>query len=265
MITKQVLLAEMTWEEIREAGQAGAIVILPVGATEQHGPHLAIKTDTALVFEIAVRAATLASQKTPVVVAPALPYGYSGYHAGFPGSPSIAQQTYIHVIEELGQSLLGTDFKRLLILNGHGGNTAALAVAAEDLYHRTHAAIAVANYWTLAAQEIGSIRASAPGGICHACELETSCMLALDRSAVRPEKIAKAIPKWDGEKVLCDLVAKSELCPAFRAAEVSSSGVMGDPTLASAEKGQKFLNAIVERVTNLIIDLARWDVKQVRS
>jgi creatinine amidohydrolase len=259
MSQPQVLIAEMTWEEIEQAADPETVVVLPVGATEQHGPHLAVKTDTALVEAIALRAALAASDRARVLVAPALPYGYSGYHSGFPGSPSISQLTYIRLVTELGQSLLQGGFRRLLILNGHGGNTPALEVAVEELYATTGATIALTSYWTLAATEIAALRESEPGGICHACELETSCLLALDPAAVRSERLEKAIPRGPGGGILCDLVAESDLGPVFHARDASPSGVLGDPTLASAEKGRRFLEAIVGRVAALLVDMVHWD------
>jgi creatinine amidohydrolase len=166
--------------------------------------------------------------------------------------------TYIRLVTELGRTLLQGGFRRLLILNGHGGNTPALAVAAEELYASTGAAIAVASYWALAAREIAAMRESQAGGICHACELETSCLLALDPSAVRPERVARAIPRGPAGAILCDLVAESGLGPAFHARDVSPTGVQGDPTMASAEKGRRFLDAIVARVAEFLVELAQW-------
>jgi creatinine amidohydrolase len=265
MDDNQVLLAEMTWEEIRKATGPDTVVILPVGATEQHGPHLVVKTDYTLVAEIAERAARQASQEIRVLVAPVLPFGCSAFHDGFPGTPSVGRRTYIELIKELGESILNTGFERLLILNGHGGNSSALQLAAEELYDSTGAAIAVVSYWALAAAEIAELRESAPGGICHACELETSCMLALEPSAVRQDKVKKAIPKWKDDGVLCDLVAATPTYPVFRTADVSPTGVIGDPTVASSEKGERFLREIVQRVAAFIVDLAHWDVKQVHT
>lgn len=263
MEEKSILLAEMTWEEIKEATGPETVVVLPVGSTEQHGPHMPVKTDHYFVYEIAKRAAKKASERTRVVVAPVLPFGCSGAHADFPGTISIDHQTYIELIRELGESILGQGFERLFILNGHGGNFGALTLAAKDLYDSTNATIAVACYWHLAAKEIAALRESPPGGISHACEMETSCMLALDPSAVRWEKVKKSIPQWKSKYVLDDLLGGGQVVPALHVADFSPTGVLGDPTIATKEKGERFLEAIVNEVAAFILDFAGWDLDQM--
>ena len=261
---KSILLGEMTWQEIKEATGPGTVVVLPVGSTEQHGPHMPLKTDHYFVYEIAKRAALKASETTRVLVAPVLAFGCSGVHIDFPGTISIGHQTYIALIEELGGSILKHGFEKLLILNGHGGNFGGLIVAARDLYDSTGATISVACYWHLAAKEIAALRESPPGGISHSGEMETSCMLFLDPSAVRWEKVRKSIPKWKSSYLMDDLLEGGQVVPALHVADFSPTGVVGDPTIATREKGEGFFKAIVNGVADFMVDFADWDPGQMR-
>jgi len=263
MEEKNVLLAEMTWGEAKELAKSGAVVVVPTGSTEQHGPHMPLKTDHYLVSEVAVRAALVASSKANVVVAPVIPYGCSGAHADFPGTMTVRQRVYIQMITELGQSLVNGGFKRVLFLNGHGGNFSPLVVAAEDLYGLTGATIAVANYFHQAPQAVEELRESPLGGICHSGELETSCMLFLDPESVRTEEVAKAIPRWKSEYIIDDLMKGGRARLVYHVADVSPGGTLGDPSVATREKGEKWIEAMVRGVADLIVDFASWETRRM--
>ncbi|MEU3573924.1 mycofactocin biosynthesis peptidyl-dipeptidase MftE [Kitasatospora sp. NPDC036755] len=195
-----------------QAGSLGdaAILAIPLGATEQHGPHLPLSTDTDIAERLCRR---LAAERPGVLVAPALPYGASDEHAGFPGTLSIGQEALELVVLQLARSAAATA-PRVLLVNGHGGN-------AEPL----HRAVA-----RLRAEGL-DVRAHSPrwDGDAHAGHVETSLQLALDPDRVRMEHATAG----NGRPL-------AELMPLLRAGgvrAVDATGVLGDPTTAAAEDG----------------------------
>lgn len=201
-------LADLSWPEV----PADALLVVPLGATEQHGPHLPLSTDTDVADALAHR---LAAVRPEALVAPALPYGASGEHEAFPGTLSIGQEALELVLVELVRS--ADRFARVLLLTGHGGNAEPLRRAVARLR-----------------AEGRDVRAWGPsfGGDAHAGRTETSLVLALGRP-VRAE-----LPVGAPQPV-------AELLPAMLAGgvgAVSANGVLGDATGASEEEGISLLD-----------------------
>ncbi len=215
-------LGERTWPEIDDR----PTVLVPVGSTEQHGPHLPLDTDARVAAAVAARAAA----GTNLLVAPPVAYGASGEHEGFPGTVSIGHEALRLLLVELGRS--ATRWAgRVLFVNGHGGNVPTLVDAVRLLRYEGRDAA-----WL----------ACAPAGDAHAGRTETSLMLALDPACVRPEWAAG------------NTAPLGELLPAMRAggvAAVSANGVLGDPAGASPEEGERLLAAMA---ADLIAALGRW-------
>ena len=207
-------LADQRWPDV----DRDRLLVVPLGSTEQHGPHLPLSTDTRIAVALAQRfAARRLAARLPVTVAPALPYGASGEHAGFAGTLSIGTPALQLLLIELVRSATLT-WPRVLLVSGHGGNADAVNAAVRQLR-----------------AESRDVRAWAPGwkGDAHAGHTETAVLLALDPAAVRPD-LAEA-----GE--LRDV---RELLGALRAggvAAVSPNGVLGDPRGATAEHGRALL------------------------
>lgn len=255
-----VELSAYSWMELAEMIDRFPAVIVPVGSTEQHGAHLPICTDTFLVTEIAKEAARLSSK---ALVAPPVSYGYTPYNMNRTGTVTVELETLIRLLSDVTVSLVHHGFKRILIVNGHGGNRQALAVAAAHARDRMPSGeylIAQTSYFDLAAREIDSLRASGPGGICHACELETSLMMYLAPSSVRVDKIVSALPSRHAlrPETSLDLTARPPVLLFSpinrRAPDTAGHGAVGDPTLATAEKGQAFFEAIVNRLAKFVED-----------
>lgn len=208
-----VRLADATWPEVK-----AAILLVPLGATEQHGPHLPLGTDTAIA--VAVAEAT-AGRVAGAVVAPALAYGSSGEHQDFAGTVSIGAEATELVLVELARSATET-FDSVIFVNAHGGNAAPLAAAV-----------------ALLREEGRDVRAWSPrlGGDAHAGRTETSLMLALASRSVGDDR-----PRGNAAPL-------TEIIDALRAdgvRKVSPNGVLGDPTGASAAEGRILLAAAVE-------------------
>jgi creatinine amidohydrolase len=248
-------LAELSWPEIKDAVRQGAAVILPVGSTEQHGPHLPLMVDFALADAIAREAAAEMAAELPVVVAPVLPFGCAHYHMDFAGTIDLPTDVFCATLEAVVGSLVHHGFGRIMVLNGHGGNHGPAGVAVRNIHAKSGVAIALSSYWQLASEEIGAIRQSGPGGVSHACELETSLMLHYFPHLVRREHFARHIPDIDRHWHAVDMFDGERVSIMESMRAYAPTGVLGDPTLASARKGAQFRAAIVQSLKRF---LTRW-------
>jgi creatinine amidohydrolase len=219
-------LAASTWMDVDEAD--ARLLVLPLGSTEQHGPHLPLDTDTRIAVEVARR---FVAGRSDAVAAPPLSYGSSGEHAGFAGTLSIGQDAFESVVVELVRS--ADAFAGVVLVSGHGGNAEPLARAVKGLRGEGRRVLA----WSVAVT----------GGDAHAGRTESSLMLAIAPALVRLERAeAGTIRPLD------------ELLPAMRRGgvrAVSPNGVLGDPSGASAEEGGVLLEALV---ADLAESVRRW-------
>jgi creatinine amidohydrolase len=144
-----ILLYEMTRDQIKEMAPK-AVAVLPTASIEQHGPHLPVCTDSLLCETVAQRATAQAGQQVPVVVTPILYFGNSHHHFPFAGVLSLTSQTFMTAVTEILEGLVKSGFRKLVVLNGHGGNTDSNAVVGLDFVHRLKqpVSIATAAYWS---------------------------------------------------------------------------------------------------------------------
>jgi creatinine amidohydrolase len=217
-------LADSTWPEVATAAGTGAVLVVPLGSTEQHGPHLPLTTDT----DIAVAIAREASARRPrLVVAPPVAYGSSGEHDGFAGTLSIGQEATELVLVELGRSATA-QFDRVIVVSAHGGNAAPLARAVARLADEGRAVEAWWPKW---------------GGDLHAGRTETSLMLA-----IAPERVDLDRAEVGDTRSLATLLPVLE---EQGVRSVSPNGVLGDPSGADAAEGRRLLDRAVD-------DLVSW-------
>lgn len=250
-------LHDLTSPAVRDLDLASRIVVLPLGAFEQHGPHLPLTTDTDLVT--AVAKALEAARPSLVLCLPTLWAGHSTHHLRFPGTLSIQQMPYISLLIELCASIHAMGATKVFLLNGHGGNDVPARAALREIKTRfPELTVTFASYWTLAAKTIKEVRESELGGLGHACEFETSLMLHL-----HPEKVNMSLARRDGSRHT-DVYRKNDMQygrPVYFVSEFhenTESGVMGHPELATAEKGRRFFEGIVADATNFLDAYAQW-------
>ena len=253
-MTDQVEWAKLTGPEIRAvAANKEALAVLPIGSLEQHGPHLPVITDTASATAAAIRAARLVAGDMPVLVLPGLWTGMSEHHLPFGGTISLNYTELSGVLRGVVRSLRAIGFARLLIVNGHGGNVEPLAVAARELAHEFGLPVVACTPWYLTRAAVAEI-AETEETPAHACEGETSVMMAVAPELVRTDKFDEAVrqrpepvPKYDGFSRFWSF---SERAPV--------TGVRGDPRPATAAKGERFLDAHAEALAEAMRDKGLW-------
>jgi creatinine amidohydrolase len=254
-VTEETRLALLSWSEVAELDHDRTVTVLPTGAVEQHGPHLPLDTDTFITTRVAEEAAVRAQRGGPVLVAPTLAYGSSAHHMAFAGTLTLTAATFLTALGELCSSLAQHGLRRLLVVNGHGGNSALAREAIQQLCVRTPVLAAAVDYWVLARDTAAEVRDSPPGGMAHACEFETSLMLHLRPHSVRHALVQREIPEPRFAAERLDLVAPGTVAAGWRTHELSTSGVLGAPDLATAEKGKRLFEACVGGLSGLIEEL----------
>ncbi|HZS85613.1 MAG TPA: creatininase family protein [Stellaceae bacterium] len=253
-------MSEIEWSRLKAAdisalAARGAAVIVPVGSVEQHGPHLPTQVDMLIVTEIARRAARSIAAATPVVVTPTVWSGLAEHHMSLGGTLSLDFATFFALLRCICRSITRQGFGKILLLNGHGGNIAALTVAVNELAIELKAAIAAASYWPLAGDAFARIL-ERQETVRHACEAETSMLLALAPELVDMRRAAEAVGPTAPE--LAE-VAGTDAVHRWRSFKSRTHhGAIGDPRVATAEKGERLLAAAAEAVAKLVANDDFW-------
>jgi creatinine amidohydrolase len=239
---------DMTAPQLRQVPHDGTVVLAPLAACEQHSRHLPTFTDTILVTAVAEGAEQRLPQQ--VLLLPTLWLGASSHHLRFGGTLSAEVNTHIDMLCDLLVPLLDDGYQRVLVLNGHGGNIDTMHVALRRLMTRYRDRIlSAASYWELAEKELAALAEGARKGMGHACEFETSMVLALRPELVRREEIRDDPPNDDP--------ALRGLYLAEDMKQRTDHGAVGYPELASAEKGRAFLAAAIGRTAEVVEALLR--------
>lgn len=224
-IMKKVLWQELRRTEFENAVKGDAVVIIPVASTEQHGHHLPVNTDANCCFTIALRAAE-AVDDFPVLVLPTIWTGYSPHHMPHPGTITLKYHTFVEVLTQVAASVHAHGFQKILFLNGHGGNSAAVAAMRTKLAAEEGVSVVGYTYWELpsVSEEWKRISQSDKGFVGHAAEIETSMQLYL-----QPELVDMGAAVW-------------------------VPGVFGDPSTATREKGERLHKAAVNALVGILRD-----------
>ncbi|HVT29465.1 MAG TPA: creatininase family protein [Lacipirellulaceae bacterium] len=252
-----MLLKHLTWPEVKSLDFDKLVVLFPTGSFEQHGPHLPFTTDTDIVSAIAEAIEQRMTDR--VMLLPTLWPGLSTHHMHFPGTMDVPQAVYIQLVTELGKSMTNMGAKKVFILNGHGGNDTPLRAALRELKSAVpQTRFVFASYWTLAAKTLREVRESEMGGMGHACEMETSVMLHLHPNRVHLERAVRGGPPHSDPYRKADMQLGRPVFFVNEFHEVTESGVVGHPDLASAEKGKRFFDGIVAEVTTFVEHFLTW-------
>lgn len=245
---------QLTSEELAQVDRS-CVVILPLAATEQHGPHLPLATDRWIAEGICAAIERRLSEQ--ILILPCPPVGYSAHHRAFPGTLSVTHTALMDYARGILECVLADGFQNLLLLNAHGGNMALAGVLQESLGETyPQAQIAGCSWWQAAGKELLALSESGPGGAGHACELETSLLLHLHPESVREDKIAPgtnvATYKWAES----DMLRGSPVRLQRSLSQMTRNGVFGDPSKATAGKGKQILETVVNALVPVIEDLS---------
>jgi creatinine amidohydrolase len=255
-MAQSVLWKELTAEELRAKAAADAIVVLPVASMEQHGPHLPVGVDTILCEGVCKAGAEAVTADVPVVVAPTLWCGMAEHHMAFGGTFTFDIPTYRAVLLAILKSIDRHGFKRVLIVNGHGGNIAALNAFLPDFARETGLNLRAATYFELAAAELAPVLEDQTT-VHHACEVETSLMMVLAPGTVKHERLPEAFGAMGNSKRPSGWYLVPTRFRSFK--DVTPSGVLGDARRASRDKGEKLLAICVEGLAARLRDPRLWD------
>lgn len=233
-------------------------VLLNLAATEQHGAHLPLATDRIIGEHFA--ALLNKEMEDKILILPSVSIGCSDHHMGFSGSISLSHCTFSSIVKDIITSVLHHGFQKIILLNSHGGNQGIMQVIIEQLGYANPALhIIGVTWWNLAKEELRKITETAFGGTGHACEFETSLMLAIAPDLVNKSKISK------GSNMPTFSWAEGDMLQSGRASyyrtmkTMTPNGVFGDPTMASAGKGIKISACVVKSLKQLVMDVYAID------
>ena len=250
---ESIFYSDLRWPQLKTLAEQDAIILLPIGQTEEHGPHLPVGCDAFISEEMAKRVAEVAKKEMPVLVMPAVWCGFSGKDLfNWPGVISMPPEVVIAVLENICVSLYRSGFKKIVTMNSHGHHVGIARVAARKVAEQCEAVVVVTDIWKMGNEEVTALRQSEPGGCCHSGEYETSLMLhfvknvdmagAKDEPVVSHSKFVSGDNFGPGSKVFWSTWKYQK----------SRTGTYGSPTYATKEKGRKFAEATVAAYIELL-------------
>lgn len=248
----------LTWSQIQTMpDKENVVIIQPIGAVEQHGHHLPLIVDSAVTMGVLGKALSQLSSDIPAYSLPCLYYGKSNEHCHFPGTISLTAQTLLSMIKEIGTSIYNAGFRKLILMNSHGGQPQVIEIIARDL-HEQFQDFDVFPLFTWRVPNITSellTQRELEFGI-HAGDAETSVMLSLLPQQVKMDLAVEEYPDDLPENSLLSM--EGNLPFAWLTNELSESGVIGDATIATKEKGDRILESLANGWTQVIKDVHRF-------
>jgi creatinine amidohydrolase/Fe(II)-dependent formamide hydrolase-like protein len=251
------LLGELTWPEAEARFKQVDVALFPIGAIEQHGPHLPLDTDAYDADYLARRVAEGCTVPRPLVLPP-VAYGVSYHHQEFSGTLSVSPETQARLIYEIGLSAARCGITKLVMVNGHGGNAPALHLAAQMINRDAHIFTCVDTGET-SDTDVHELL-DAPNDV-HAGEIETSTTLAIRPHLVKMDKAPRMVPRFSSSYL--DFTSKRSVGWYAYTKKISESGVMGDATKATAEKGEQIWELMTTRLVELVEDLKKLSLDEI--
>jgi creatinine amidohydrolase len=251
-------LGECSWTEMERLNER--VVVVPLGSFEQHGHHLPLLTDTMICTEIARRAEQELGDE--VLFLPALWTGASDHHRAFAGTVSLGSDTYVRVLSDVLESLISGGFRRIFLLNAHGGNITPgrTAIYETQLRHRdTEDLWLVFGTWfEIAAKRVAALEEVEQEHVTHACEQETSMVLRLRPELVKQEAARGANIPFESAFYCPDFDRPSRVDVARTFDQLSETGAFGHPEIATAEKGEALFEAAAAEVVAFVQEFRDW-------
>lgn len=254
----------LRWVDIDALDKDQVTVVCPLASLEQHGHHLPLLTDTYLVTGVAQ--AVEKNLPEQVLLLPALWLGASDHHLDFPGTVSVPNSLYTEMIKNVTRSFVKAGFRRILFLNGHGGNVVPGTQAITEMSCQDDASdaafLALSSYWTVAQPVMSAEQhGMATPQLSHACEYETSMMLHLHKDLVVMSQAKGIEPVLESRFYSSERLGRVNVAGRFH--RRTATGAMGKPEEATAEKGASLLAAIAEEVTDFVRDFLTWQRSDV--
>ncbi len=248
--------AYLTWKQVDALPRATTLLVLPTAAIEQHGHHLPLATDTLINNLLLGKALALVAPELPIFALPPLCYGKSNEHIGFPGTLSVSANTFLAVVRDLGASVAAGGFKKLVLYNTHGGNTSLVDVLARDL--RAEFGLRTFSLFGSPGAAFDGLGKQERAYGFHAGEIETAYLLHATPELVHPELYtANYIARVDQPELLKPEGSSANF--AWLTQDIAPSGVLGDPSPATAHNGEQWSNQAAARIAEILVAMYNFE------
>ncbi|MBO9648059.1 MAG: creatininase family protein [Variovorax sp.] len=255
--------SDLTSEEFSRLDRSRLIAVLPVGATEQHGPHLPMSTDTATINGMVQATLPHIPDDLPVLFLPTVPYGKSNEHSRYPGTLTVSATTLISLWTDIGACVAKAGVRKLVLYNSHGGQMSVMDIVARDLREAHGMMVVAANWYTLGLPE-GLFTAHEGKHGVHAGDLESSVMLHLTPDYVRPENFRNFHSMTEDlakENKYLSITPSGKL--GWQMHDINPAGAAGDATRATAAKGKAVLDHVGQRFVELLHEVDRFPLERL--
>jgi creatinine amidohydrolase len=255
--------SDYTSKALAQLPRDGLIAVLPVGATEQHGPHMPIGTDHYTIDGVVAAALPLLGDDLPVLFLPTLPYGKSNEHSLYPGTVTLSAATLMQLWMEIGASVARAGVRKFVLFNAHGGQMNAMDIVVRDLRER-HGLMAVSAHWYTLGLPPGMFGDHELRHGIHAGDLETSVMLALKPAVVKmgeAKLFTSLTERMAEENRFLSITTSGKL--GWQSQDLNPEGACGDASAASAEKGRAVIDHVAARFVELLHEVHRFDLARL--
>jgi creatinine amidohydrolase len=250
--------AYLTWKQVDALPRETTLLVLPTAAIEQHGHHLPLATDTLINNLLLGRALSRISPELPIYALPPVCYGKSNEHLGFPGTLSVSAQTFLAVVRDIGASVAAGGFKKLVLYNTHGGNTPLVDVLARDL--RAEFGLRTFSLFGSPGAAFEGVSQQERTYGFHAGEIETAYLLhAVPELVHTDEYTANYIARVDKPELLRPEGSSANF--AWLTRDIAPSGVLGDPSAANAENGERWCDEASVRIAEILVAMYNFEPK----
>jgi creatinine amidohydrolase len=250
--------AYLTWKQVDALPRESTLLVLPTAAIEQHGHHLPLATDTLINNLLLGKALEKVPSELPIYALPPVCYGKSNEHIGFPGTLSVSAQTFIAVVRDIGKSIWSAGFKKMVLYNTHGGNTSLVDVLARDL--RAEFGLHTFSLFGSASANFEGVSKQERTYGFHAGEIETAFLLHGTPELVHEnEYTTNYIARVDEPELLKPEGSSANF--AWLTKDIAPSGVLGDPSAATAENGERWSNEAAVRIAEILMAMYSFEPK----